>query len=71
MKQSNEVVQSSDDESKYKNTKNALSFDEISQEIGEFGLYQILVGALTGIVLLLSSSALFNFVFTSEIPAHR
>lgn len=71
MKQSCEVIKSSDDESPAKKSSNSLTFDEILQEIGEFGLYQILVGILIGLVLMLTSSALFNFVFTSEIPDHR
>lgn len=52
-------------------SENALVFDDILKEIGEFGLYQLVTGILIGIVLLFTTFALFNFVFSSEIPDHR
>lgn len=67
-----EVTKSSDEESTNKqSSEQTFSFDDIFHEIGAFGRYQIILGVLTGLVLLLHSSALFNFVFTSEIPDHR
>lgn len=62
---------SSDKESTNKTNNNSLSFDDILYEIGEFGRYQILAGILMGIAFLLTTSTLFNFVFSSEIPDHR
>lgn len=71
MKQSREADQSSYDELSKKDTKNPFSFDEILQEIGEFGLYHILVSVSIGFVLLLTACTIFNLIFSSEIPDHR
>lgn len=48
-----------------------LSCNRIFTEIGEFGLYQILVGIATGIALFITGLATYNFVFTSVVPDHR
>lgn len=48
-----------------------LSCNRIFEEIGEFGLYQILVGIATGVALYITGLATYNFVFTSVVPEHR
>lgn len=71
MKSPPEVSKSASNKLPAKSSRNALAIDEILKEIGEFGLYQFLIGILIGIVLLFTTFALFNFVFSSEIPDHR
>lgn len=53
------------------NAKDPISFDKILQEIGEFGLYQLITGALTGLALLFAAISMFNFVFSASVPEHR
>lgn len=48
-----------------------LARDRILEEIGQFGLYQILVGITTGIALCITGFATFNFIFATTIPEHR
>lgn len=48
-----------------------LTSDHILGEIGGFGFYQILVGFVTGVAIILSSLDLFNFVFAAAAPEHR
>lgn len=50
---------------------NSVSCDQVFQEIGAFGLYQILVGAASGLALIISALATFNFVFAAAVPDHR
>lgn len=78
MKESREHEQSTDVESTQdveqhhiETTASVLSFDRILDEIGSFGLYQLLIGVCTGFSLLLTAIALFNFVFSSGVPDHR
>lgn len=71
MKSPPEVSKSTANKLPRKDADNALAFDDILKEIGEFGLYQLLTGILIGIVLLFTTFALFNFVFSSDIPHHR
>lgn len=54
-----------------KNSESPLSCNRIFTEIGEFGLYQILIGIATGAALFITGLATYNFVFTSVIPDHR
>lgn len=62
---------SNSEETTTKNSQNDLTLDRILSEIGEFGLYQKLIGIVTGIALVISSYDMFNFVFASAIPEHR
>lgn len=62
---------SDSDETKTRNSKNELTLDRILSEIGGFGLYQIIIGIVTGVALVISSYDMFNFVFASAIPEHR
>lgn len=73
MKESRENEQAADVESpeQAETTANVLSFDRILDEIGSFGLYQLLIGIGTGFALLLTAIALFNFVFSAGVPDHR
>lgn len=74
MKQSSDVEKSADIKPTADNNGAAddkVPVDDILVEIGDFGLYQVLVAILTGIVMLLASSAQFNFVFTGDVPVHR
>lgn len=48
-----------------------LSCNRILREIGEFGLYQILVGLTTGAALCFSGFSAFSFIFASNVPPHR
>lgn len=48
-----------------------LQFDDVLQEIGEFGRYQILNGILTCLITAISTCALFNFVFSAAFLDHR
>lgn len=50
---------------------NSVSCDQVFKEIGAFGLYQILVGLASGLALIISALATFNFVFAAAIPDHR
>lgn len=52
-------------------SKTVLSSSRIIDEIGGFGLYQILVGISTGIALTLTSFTTLNFIFATSIPDHR
>lgn len=49
----------------------SVSFDEIYNEIGEFGLYQILVGLSSGLAFAFGSFSILNFIFGASIPDHR
>lgn len=49
----------------------SLSVDQVSDEIGRFGLYQILVGLCTGAALIILSFDIFNFIFAATVPEHR
>lgn len=51
--------------------ENILSCDQILGEIGSLGIYQVLIGFVTGVAIILSSLDLFNFVFAATIPEHR
>lgn len=53
------------------NERADLSTERILNEIGGFGLYQIIIGFATGFALVVSSYDMFNFVFASAIPKHR
>lgn len=53
------------------NAETELSSSRIVEEIGGFGLYQILVGLSTGIALALTSFTTLNFIFAASIPDHR
>lgn len=48
-----------------------LSCDRMFQEIGEFGLYQILVALTTGAALCITGFTAFNFIYASNVPPHR
>lgn len=48
-----------------------LSCDRMLQEIGEFGLYQILVALTTGTALCITGFTAFNFIYASNVPPHR
>lgn len=50
---------------------NLVSCEQVFKEIGAFGLYQILVGIASGLALIISALATFNFVFAAAIPDHR
>lgn len=52
-------------------SKDSLSSDRLLKEVGEFGLYQLLVGATTGAALVITALAAFNFVFVAVVPEHR
>lgn len=51
--------------------ENDLTCERILNEVGGFGLYQIIIGIATGLALVVSSYDMFNFVFASAIPKHR
>lgn len=70
MKQSVQVDQS-DTELNNGQNKKLSTFDHIYNEIGEFGLYQILVVLSTGFVYLFGSFVTLNFIFGIEVPEHR
>lgn len=55
----------------YKSDEKCLSSTGILEEIGEFGLYQIIIGISIGAAMILTSCAMFDFVFASAIPEHR
>lgn len=49
-----------------------LDFDKILRfEIGEYGLYQLLVGISTGLCAAFGTIIIMNFVFGVAIPDHR
>lgn len=53
------------------NKTKSVSFDEIYREIGEFGLYQILVGLSSGLAFAFGSFSILNFIFGAAIPNYR
>lgn len=59
------------EKSKFESSKDILSSEQIFEEIGGFGFYQILVGIASGVGLLLWSLGFFNFIFSTNIPEHR
>lgn len=72
------MKQSSDDpkypsgiEAVNKHSEDALSSDHIFKEIGEFGIFQILVGFASGAALILASLTIYNFIFAADIPEYR
>lgn len=70
MKHSVQVEQS---DTKLYNDQNKKSptFEHIYNEIGEFGLYQILVVLSTGFVFFFGSFVTLNFIFGIGVPDHR
>lgn len=66
-----ETDSSSVEKEKVDKGTNILTCDQILDEIGGLGPYQILVATATGIALLLSSFSILNFIFASNIPDHR
>lgn len=71
MKQSHDAAECGDKGPPRKSAADPTLVDDILLEIGDFGLYQVLVAILTGMVMLLASAAQFNFVFTGDVPDHR
>lgn len=51
--------------------KAPLTYDDILREIGEFGLYQILVGLTVGFVFAYGTFGSQNFVFSADTIEHR
>lgn len=70
MKQSVQVEQSDTELNNRQKTKSP-TFDDIYNEIGEFGLYQILVVLSTGFVFFFGSFVTLNFIFGVDVPDHR
>lgn len=52
-------------------SEHPLSPDRLLEEVGDFGMYQLLVGATTGAALVITALAAFNFVFVAVVPEHR
>lgn len=47
------------------------AYDDVLREIGEFGLYQLLVGLIVGFVFAYGSFITMNFIFAVDIIEHR
>lgn len=47
------------------------AYEDILREIGEFGLYQILVSLIVGYVFAFGSFVTLNFIFGANIVDHR
>lgn len=71
MKKAAQVIELPDGDQCTGSTEKTLDFDEILNEIGEFGRFQILVGISIGLVSAFSSFFVLNFVFSAAIPEHR
>lgn len=47
------------------------SYEGVLREIGEFGLYQILVSLIVGFIFAYGSFVTMNFIFVADIVEHR
>lgn len=71
MGQFKESELSADAENPGKKVRAPPTYDELLLEIGQFGLYQILVGLIVGFVFTVGSMVTMNFIFGVDITEHR
>lgn len=71
MERADEFVLSSNESSSSDKDDASPPYPEILHEIGEFGLYQVLVGLTVGFVLAYGSMVTMNFIFAIDIVEHR
>lgn len=71
LEQLKEVDLFSDGGTSSKKVEPSPTYDEILHEIGDFGVYQILVAVYVGFALACGSFVTMNFVFAADITEHR